>query len=609
MARLEILFLLFALVFGIPMIVLIPPGAGYDEEDHLVRVWELSRLSLLPGQMSPREMQYPIAFRDFAYRQQGSSGVIDEEFWQKYGRSSLYADGIVRRELDTKSVYSPALLLPQAIAMRLVRDRLPVLMVLYACRLAGLLSYLLLIWVAIRLIPFGKWLLMILALSPMALFQSATITPDTISNGIGFLFVAGTLRTAHEKGIDWKDVAVLIVLIYLLFLAKLNLIPLVLLPFVLIPPARFIQRRAYVFLPAITLVLFLVEVVGWNLVAAARSNPLLANEADPSAQLSFVMSYPLSFLIVVIRDLMSNGWMYFQTWINGYGYYYWTPPLVVSLLFLFALGAALVFDSSRAQLDRKHRIALVPVFGAAYLATIASLYLTFTPVGSDEVLGVQGRYFVPLALLVLLALPVISWARSPGIASPGWIGGFLALALSLNVVGIFLSFHVRCGSTFYQPELCYQPLSRDFSETRLSPFVAGDTSLAQEIQVACNGFAEVRVLLSPSSGEQGSTRFILRDPHTGQTIIDRSIANTEISGEAWYPLRFDPDWHSGGQRYLLEILAMDTSIRQGPQVLYTTQSEFDLGVLIDNGKPLEEDIVLQYGCATGLRRLWLRAMR
>ena len=35
------------------MIILIPPGAGYDEEDHLVRVWELSTFSLIPGQTLP----------------------------------------------------------------------------------------------------------------------------------------------------------------------------------------------------------------------------------------------------------------------------------------------------------------------------------------------------------------------------------------------------------------------------------------------------------------------------------------------------------------------------------------------------------------------------
>ena len=119
LSRVEVSLLLILLIFGIPMIVLIPPGAGYDEEDHLVRVWELSALSFIPGQLSPQELRYPTVFRDFAYRQQGSTGIIDSEFWQTYSRAALYERGSVRRELDTKSVYSPALLLPQAITLLL----------------------------------------------------------------------------------------------------------------------------------------------------------------------------------------------------------------------------------------------------------------------------------------------------------------------------------------------------------------------------------------------------------------------------------------------------------------------------------------------------------
>src|SRR5215216_2244990 len=119
-SRVEISLLLILLLFGVPMSILIPPGAGYDEEDHLVRVWELSAFSLIPGQMSPQELRYPTVFRDFAYRQQGSSGVIGPDFWQSYARAPIYEQGFVRREIDTKSVYSPALLLPQALAMRIL---------------------------------------------------------------------------------------------------------------------------------------------------------------------------------------------------------------------------------------------------------------------------------------------------------------------------------------------------------------------------------------------------------------------------------------------------------------------------------------------------------
>src|SRR5687767_2886193 len=88
-SRVEIFLLLILLLFGVPMIMLIPPGAGYDEEDHLVRVWELSAFSLIPGRMSPQELRYPIVFRDFAYRQQGSTGVISSEFWHRFTRTTL----------------------------------------------------------------------------------------------------------------------------------------------------------------------------------------------------------------------------------------------------------------------------------------------------------------------------------------------------------------------------------------------------------------------------------------------------------------------------------------------------------------------------------------
>ena len=608
-SRVELLFVLFLLIFGIPMIVLIPPGAGYDEEDHLVRVWELARFSFIPGQLPPQEMQYPIVFRDFAYRQQGSTGILAEKFWQMYGRASLYDYGAARREIDTKSVYSPALLLPQAIAMRLFArvPSLPALLLFYASRFAGLLSYLVLVWLAIRLIPFGKWILLVLAISPMALFQGATLTPDAISNGIGFLFIAGSLRLSEQNEFGWREIGSLSVLVFLLFLAKLNLIPLILLPYLIIPPARFTHTRAYISLLGITLILFMIEVVGWNLVAAARSNPLMANDANPIAQLDYIVSYPLTFLFTVLKDLVVNGWTYLLGWINGYGYYYWTPPLMVSLIFILGLVSSIWFESTRGQVRRNHRVAFVLVFLAGYLATLASVYLTFTPAGSDQVFGMQGRYFVPLALLLFLVLPASAWTGKLASPSPTWIITFLTIALTLNLAGLFLSFHVPCGSTFYQTGLCFRPLFKDFpSETRLSGPISDEISLTQEIQVACNGFSELRVLLNPSSaGDTGTTRFTLQDPTSKQILVDTSVTNNQISVEDWYPLRFDPDWNSEGKQYVLAMLGMEAPSGQGLRVFYTTQPEFNLGNLIENEQSLQEDIVLQYGCVTGLRKIWL----
>ena len=49
---------------------------------------------------------------------------------------------------------------------------MPALLAFYAARFAGLLSYLLLTWLAIRQIPFGKWILLVLAALPGLAYAS-----------------------------------------------------------------------------------------------------------------------------------------------------------------------------------------------------------------------------------------------------------------------------------------------------------------------------------------------------------------------------------------------------------------------------------------------------
>ncbi len=607
-SKAEIFLISILLTFGIPMVLLIPPGAGYDEEDHLVRVWEISGLSFIPGEMSPKQLKYPIIFRDLAYRQQASAGIIDANFWQTYAGVSLDEHGYVRREINTKSVYSPALFLPQSITMRYfgrIAD-LPALPVFYLTRFAGLLSYLFLVWLAIRIIPFGKWLLLILAVSPMALFQATTLTADTISNGIGFLFIAGSLNLAQFEEIDWKKTGKLLLLVFLLLLTKLNVIFLILLPFVLISPSRYRQRWIYLFIFVISVILFIVEVAAWNVIATRNIDALLANDANVPAQLQHILRHPLHFLWTVMEDFIINGSSYLETWINGYGYYYWTPPQIVSICFLLSLGSVLLISTTTEGVDKRFNILFIVVFVLGYLATMVLMYLTFTPVGSDKILGPQGRYFIPSAMLLFLALSSLSVVKKLGRPSLTWGMGFLVAALSINLMGIILAFYVPCGTTFYNTELCYQPPYKDFTaESHPSPPISNDISVTQEVQVKCDGFTELRVLLFPSiSQANGTTRFILQDPMNDQKLMDTLVQNDQITSEDWYPLRFNPDWHSNGKQYVLKVLSTGTLNGQGLRLFYSAEPEFQ-GNLYENGQLMQGGVALQYGCITGIRKLWL----
>lgn len=52
----------------------------------------------------------------------------------------------------------------------------------------------------------------------------------------------------------------------------------------------------------------------------------------------------------------------------------------------------------------KDKIALLIAVILSWGLTMTALYITFTPVGASDILGVQGRYFAPLLLPFLLII-------------------------------------------------------------------------------------------------------------------------------------------------------------------------------------------------------------
>ena len=186
------------------------------------------------------------------------------------------------------------------------KAELPALWVYYATRLAGLLAYTLLAWLAVRWLPYGKWILMVLAAAPMAVYQAATISADSISNGIGLMFVAGCLAIQTRGRLGWKDWGELILLTAFLFMTKPNLFPLILLPFLIIPPSRFSKRSLHPLWIAATLLLFAVIVLGWN---AISPNAGLADfgQVNASEQLRYILSHPLVFTRTILGNLLAQG--------------------------------------------------------------------------------------------------------------------------------------------------------------------------------------------------------------------------------------------------------------------------------------------------------------
>jgi uncharacterized membrane protein len=598
----EIFILISLLIFGSIMIGMTPLGAGYDEEQHFYRVWQLSNLKMVPGEQVWRQAKFPNIYVELSYRRQPLVGSVGFDYWEKYGSLKLYDRDYYYGSINPRSRYAPPLLLPQALALRygIGRFDLPALPAYYLSRFTGLLSYLLLAWLAVRLIPFGKWLLAVLAVAPMAVYQASTISADTITNGIGFLFIAGTLRLAAQTGIRGRDAGGLLILFALLFFAKPNIYPLAVLPFMLIPPSRFSSKAAYLLLILGAVLLFGVEVGGWNRISP---NPGLEASGDVNAvgQVGYILSHPFAFAGVIFRNPFTLGPAYLTQWAGVYGYDYGSVPGLTYVFLAVAVVLAL-FTQESSQPNRRTRASLFIVFMLCYFFTLLSLYLTFTSVGETFVYGVQGRYFIPIVPLLLLAVhgfPSLGRFQSGKFA----VGLFSLVAVLAYSGGLILTYHVDCGSAYYKFGVCYQPFYKNLSPLlRSSPPVSSEVTLVQEFVPVCGGVTEMRVRVNaPGNDPQGALEFTLMDVGSGSTLTQTTVRNAELPLDDWYSILFPPDWESGGKRFALTVSGTSPT-GTGPLLAYSVRPEYPFGELLENGAALEDDIIFQYGCLLGLEK-------
>jgi len=607
----EIFVIVTLLISGLVACFMLPIGGGFDEETHLARVWEMSSFVFLPNRGLGKDMPFPTIFRELSYRRDVLVRAIEPDFLSEYANTPIDGLDYTYGRIETRSVYSPPLLLPQALIMRYVGRsfmergwHMPALVVLYLMRLAGLFSYTLLVWLGVRYIPYGKWILAIVAVSPSALLQAVTIGADAISNGIAFLFIGGALALTGRDELGWKEWGAFILLYVTLFFAKVNVVPFALLPFLLLSPSQFKDRKLYWFLIPAVLVLFVLESVWWSVIAlpAYVAAPEGANAVE---QVKFILSDPFSYVRLLWYDFYAvHGQEYFMQWAALYGFGYWPVPALTYILYIPSTIAVLFVRDDQQRIRWKHRAAFFLVFLMAYVLTITSLYLSYNPVGSQWVAGVQGRYFIalmPMLYLCFANLPLPeNWQLS---ARP--VMALAGTAILFYVAGMILSYHVLCGSTYYRLGLCYQPVYKNWApDERFSEPVSNALTLEQEIVPECNGMTELRVWADASSADPSSlTQFTVRDPGDDQVLSNVSVSPDELPDGDWYTLTFDPEWDSSGRLYLLTIESDSTEDVAGTKISYSLEPEYTAGKLLENQITVQQDVIFQYGCIAGLEKM------
>lgn len=427
-------------IFGVLLAVSMPPFQAADEGAHFFKAYQVSEWNLRSKLVPPSLYQVRDRFDHLPFFPDRKTSV----------REILTARHLPLNPQEKGSApvlsYSPFPYLPSAAGILVGRSLdMPPLYLLYIGRICALLAYMGLVALAIRWMPVQKWLLALFALMPMSMAQAAAVTADTVTLAMAYLFLAYVLRLSQENGTlrirQWLSLAALLALISL---TKPVYCVFALL-FLLIPPARAGSPRRYWIGFLALLVLSGMTAKGWIEI----NQKLLTYEvlgSEGNRQLSLILDHPTAFLRILGTTVVRYGTDYLEQLIGRLGWLDTALPGNFRFFYgILLLGVAIFSWTRPLALSWFARLsALATVAGGALLIAV-SLFLTWTPIGSLAIEGIQGRYFLPLLppLLLMLYPTRNLWVPRNAFPPPAlaWSAAALGTATTLGSVIIRYYLH------------------------------------------------------------------------------------------------------------------------------------------------------------------------
>jgi uncharacterized membrane protein len=175
---------------------------------------------------------------------------------------------------------------------------------------------------------------------------------------------------------------------------------------------------------------------------------------SPRRQLDFLIHHPMAFAQVPFYSAQRDGWLIILSFVGKLGW----MNVQLAPFFVVAYIVALVLvsrpDAATHKFPKFWLLALVTtlIILASVEATLVAVDMSWTPVSQLQVDGLQGRYFIPIAPVVLLLITGI-WRFLPAkFQSHGSIVRRNAIAAGIAFAGcayaliaIYIHYYVWIG--------------------------------------------------------------------------------------------------------------------------------------------------------------------
>ena len=402
----EIVFLVVSICFGVIYLIFIPSMLGTDELPHFLRSYQISVGDVIVKHPEKDSTLIPKSLSEI---------TSVPEFKNRYSKEKIfkatnYKDKVKIWNGNVTSIkYSPIPYLPQIAGFIIAKFlHLSPIFTLFCVRFSNFCVWLILGFFAMKLLPVKKTFATLLYTSPAVLSLVATCSGDAFALGIMFLMVAYILNLIKSsRKITKKDYIVLLLLALGLSTYKMFYVIFILL-MLLIPNKSFKNlRHKLLFLGSIFILALLTDYLWFSLTSinSTIQNPEL------SKQLHFVLTHPIHYFMTFINTFFQDLYYYISNIVGGtemcYGIVKLNQIFVIPYIIILVIS---YYDGEKnVKLNNISKIFILLICLLLIGLVSTALYLDWTShkmgIGTNIIIGVQARYFIPLIIPIISILP------------------------------------------------------------------------------------------------------------------------------------------------------------------------------------------------------------
>ena len=404
----ENIFIIMSIPLCILYLILVPIFQVPDEVNHYVRSYGIIHgYFLVPPDGKIPIPENLIPFRSDSY----TPYILFKNFIMQ-----IDADNVILHNNVNMALYSPVSYIFQSLGVALGEVLTHNTYVMVICgSIVNAIGCTVIIYYAIKYIPYGKGILLFLALTPMSLQERASLSVDAITFAAALAVLAYCLYLRAEHRQMNKKQLILIYAI-MMMMASCKVIYFIMAGLVLIIPREcFGSKKKSLFHKAVILTIVLSISMGW-LIIAGKYLQYTRGGGGTSEKLLYIINQPGRYLYIMDKVIWQEGVEFLNQLL---GSKLGSLNISVNGCLIIGLMVLLCWFVSVEKVRRRQPDYLASLFMAGIgLGTIflifTSLYIQWTDIGAStyDIEGLQGRYFLPTLPYFLCAF--ISMLHSDG---------------------------------------------------------------------------------------------------------------------------------------------------------------------------------------------------